>query len=87
MGGIATIDAHLDIVDWRDGRGFVGDAPALGRLVGALRAARHGARDAVGLLTHHLVMDNATEDFLAGLGEVVATHAAALWVDVRELVP
>ncbi|HTW53747.1 MAG TPA: polysaccharide deacetylase family protein [Stellaceae bacterium] len=88
--GIAAIDVHLDVVDWHEGRGFVGDAPALGRLVGALEEERRAAqrRDklaAVGLLTHHLVMDNATEDFIARLGELVATHAAALWVDIREL--
>lgn len=92
MGGIAVIDAHVDVVDWHGGRNFVGDAPALGRLVGALRAERHGAqhqsnRGAVGLLTHHLVMDGATEAFLARLGEIVATHPAALWVDIRELMP
>ena len=86
-GGIAAIDVHLDVTDWQGGRGFVGDAPALGRLVGALRAERQGERGAVGLLTHHLVMDAATEAFLARLGEIVATHPAALWVDIRELAP
>ncbi len=96
-GGIAAIDVHLDVVDWRNGRGFVGDAPALDRLVGVLRAERHGAQyqdnqhqdklGAVGLLTHHLVMDGATEAFLARLGDIVATHPAALWVDIRELAP
>lgn len=91
-GGIAAIDVHLDVVDWQNSRGFVGDTPALGRLVGALRAERHGAqrqgkRAAVGLLTHHLVMDGASEAFLARLGEIVATHPAALWVDIRELTP
>jgi hypothetical protein len=86
-GGIAAIDAHLDVVDWHGGRGFVGDSLALGRLVGALRMEREGERGAVGVLTHHLVMDAAAEEFLARLGEIVATHAAALWVDIRELVP
>jgi hypothetical protein len=86
-GGIAAIDVHLDVVDWHEGRGFVGDAPALGQLVGALREERLGGHAAVGVLTHHLVMDNATEDFFARLGEIVATHAAALWVDIRELAP
>lgn len=92
MGGIAAIDVHLDVVDWHAGRGFVGDAPVLGRLVGALRAERQGAQrqdksSAVGVLTHHLVMDGASEAFLARLCEIVATHPAALWVDIRELLP
>ncbi len=87
MGGIAAIDVHLDVVDWRHGCGFVGDALALGRLAGVLREERVGKRGAVGLLTHHLVMDRATEAFLGRLGEIVATHPAALWVDIRELAP
>jgi len=89
-GGIAAIDVHLDVVDWHEGRGFIGEATGLGRLVGALREQRTQHQDklgAVGLLTHHLIMDRATEDFIARLGEIVATHAAALWVDIRELAP
>ena len=54
---------------------------------GYLREERLGGHAAVGVLTHHLVMDGATEDFLSRLGEIVATHAAALWVDIRELAP
>jgi len=86
--GIAVIDAHLDVTAWHAGRGFVGDGAALGRLVGAL-GARRDTREpgAVGVLTHHLVMDAATEAFLRRLGEVVARHPAALWVDIRELLP
>lgn len=91
-GGITAIDVHLDVVDWQGGRGFVGDAPALSQLVGALRTQRQGAQiqhiwGAVGLLSHHLVMDGPTEAFLARLGEIVAIHPAALWVDIRELAP
>lgn len=89
--GIAAIDVHVDVVDWHDGRRFIGDERALGRLVGALRAERQrdpaGERAAVGVLTHHLVMDKPSEAFLARLCEVVATHPAALWVDIRELLP
>ena len=84
---IRVRDVHVDIVDWRAGAGFVGDGPALGRLVAALRRAREsGESGAVGLLTHHLVMDRASEDFLVRLGDVVATHPAAAWADMRELI-
>jgi len=84
--GIAAIDVHLDVVDWHAGRGFIGDGAALGRLVAELRARRGTAEHgAIGVLTHHLVMDWASEDFLARLDEVVATHLAARWVGVAEL--
>jgi hypothetical protein len=86
-GGIAAIDAHLDIVAWHKDRNFIGKAAALGRLVAALHAAREAGNDAaIGVLTHHLVMDDASEEFLARLGELVDAHKAARWVDMRELI-
>lgn len=86
-GGIAVIDAHLDIVAWHEDRSFIGEAVALGRLVAALRAAREaGDNAAIGVLTHHLVLDDASEEFLARLGELVDAHDAARWVDMRELI-
>ena len=86
-GGIAVIDAHLDIVAWHEDRSFIGEAVALGRLVAVLRAAREaGDNAAIGVLTHHLVLDDASEEFLARLGELVDAHDAARWVDMRELI-
>jgi hypothetical protein len=85
--GIRVLDVHVDIVDWRAGGSFIGDGPALGRFVQALRRERESrAGGAVGLLTHHLVMDTAAEDFLIRLGDALAAHPAAAWVDVRELI-
>jgi hypothetical protein len=86
--GVAAIDVHLDIVGWHEGRKFIGVAVALGRLVAALRARRE-AGDAVpiGVLTHHLVMDSASEDFLMLLAETIAAHRAARWIGVAELLP
>jgi len=86
--GLAVADVHLDLTAWREGRGFVGTGAALGRLIAELRARRAtGERTATGLLTHHLVMDAATEDFLARLGETVAAHPAARWLPASDLLP
>jgi hypothetical protein len=86
--GIAVADVHLDLTAWREGRGFVGTGAALGRLIAELRARRgRGERTAIGVLTHHLVMDAATEDFLARLGETVAAHPAARWLPASDLLP
>jgi hypothetical protein len=87
-GGIAVIDVDLDVTAWHEDRKFTGEAAALTRLVALLRARREGGDDAaIGVLTHHLVMDAATEDFLARLGETIAAHRAARWCDVGELIP
>ena len=87
-GGIAVIDVDLDVTAWHEDRKFIGEAAALARLVALLRARREGGDDAaIGVLTHHLVMDKATEDFLARLGETIAAHRAARWCNVGELIP
>ncbi|HWB48034.1 MAG TPA: polysaccharide deacetylase family protein [Stellaceae bacterium] len=85
--GIAAIDVHLDIVAWHADRGFIGEAAALGGLVVALRARREaGDGGAVGLLTHHLVLDAPSEAFLARFGALVDAHAAARWAGIGELI-
>lgn len=83
--GIRVLDVDVDVVAWRADRGFIGEAPALARLVTALRREREGQGGPVGILTHHLVMDGATEDFLFRLGDAVTGHPAACWTDIREL--
>lgn len=86
MHGVAAIDVDLDVVAWHADRGFIGETVALGALRAALRARRTaGDAAAIGLLTHHLVMDSATEDFLYRLGDVVAAHPAVRWAGVPEL--
>jgi len=85
--GIAAVDAHVDLVAWSGDRGFIGTAAALGGIVGELRRRRLGLADpiaATGILTHHLVMDDATADFLAALQPVITGHRAARWADIRE---
>lgn len=85
--GLAEFDVHVDLVAWRDDRGFIGTDAALGRLVGHLRAQRLGAAEAsrpVGILTHHLVMDRATAGFLDRLIALIAGHRAARWTAVGE---
>jgi hypothetical protein len=85
--GLVAIDVHVDLVAWRGDRGFVGEAAALGSLVGHLRASRCGAADAVrpiGILTHHLMMDRATAEFLDRLIASAGTHAAVRWATAGE---
>ena len=88
--GIAELDVHVDLVDWRGTRGFVGAGAALGRLVAELRARRRGAVDpasAVGILTHHLVMDARDRRISsAELAALVDAHRAARWVGVARAV-
>ena len=86
--GLAMADVHVDVVAWRDDRGFVGEAAALGGLVGWLRAARladPATATPIGVLTHHLVMDLATAAFLDRLLAVTRAHPAVRWAAPAEL--
>jgi hypothetical protein len=86
--GIARIDVHVDLVAWKQDRGFIGAPAALGGLVSDLGTRRLGTADAAvatGILTHHLVMDRATAGFLDRLIALVDGHGAARWATVTEL--
>jgi len=84
---IAGVDVHLDLVDWHGGRGFIGEAAALGGLLAELRARRLDGEpnSAIGILTHHLVMDASAVAFLADLLDLTCSHRAVRWVDPAAL--
>jgi hypothetical protein len=88
--GITEINVHVDLVSWAGDRGFIGEAEALGGIVGHLRARRLIELDAsepTGILTHHLVQDERTETFLRQLIAVTRTHPAARWLDAASVFP
>jgi hypothetical protein len=85
---VFAANVHADLVAWRSGRGFIGEAAALDGLVGHLRERRSGAADPeepTGILTHHLVQDEATPAFLRRLVAMTRSHRAARWLEPREV--
>jgi hypothetical protein len=70
--GLVQVNAHLDPIDWRGSRLFVGEAAALARLVAVL-----DADEPIGILSHHLTMDEAGWVFLDRLLGVLAAHPGA----------
>jgi hypothetical protein len=88
--GIADIDVHVDPVAWKDGSGFIGTDATLGRILGELRNRRLGdipVSGAIGILTHHLIMDDPTAAFIARLRTVIREHRAAQWIAPEEMLP
>jgi hypothetical protein len=87
--GIAQVNTHVDIIDWRGTRGFVGEERALHAAVGHLAARRRGEADQAeptGWLTHHAVHDAAAWQFLERLFERTAA-CGARWIDPVGLFP
>jgi hypothetical protein len=60
--GLRQVNTHVDIVDWGQGKRFVGEAQALAKAVKHL-----AGEEPVGWLTHHAVHDAAAWDFLERL--------------------
>lgn len=71
--GLRQVNTHVDLIDWKATRGFVGEEAALGQLVAALAHARAGIpagnAEPIGILSHHLAMDEPAWDFLKLLVE------------------
>jgi hypothetical protein len=86
--GIAEVNVHIDLVAWAGDRGFIGEAAALDGIVSHLQARRLGEVDPqepTGILTHHLVQDDATDMFLRRLVAITEGHPGTSWLDAAEV--
>lgn len=82
------INTHADIIDWRSGRKFLGDAAALDLTIQHLSFCRqrglhytNSSHGPTGLLTHHAAHDDACWTFIENLVRVITDHPAAIWKD------
>ncbi len=79
--GLRQVNTHIDIIDWRSTRRFIGVREALTLALGHLRARRAGNDDEpTGLLSHHLVHDEATWSFVGEFLETTTAHPGARWL-------
>lgn len=81
---VRLVNTHVDIIDWR---GIRGGRPMDILYAEAAARLEAGATQAtsLGVLTHHLVHDDAAWSFLSDLFELTASHPACRWVPVCEL--
>jgi len=82
--GLLQVNAHVDLINWKGSRGFVGEQAALAALVAALAYARTMSHEPVGLLSHHLAMDAEAWDFLRSFCERAATMPGLHFRPARE---
>lgn len=79
---IRQVNTHVDLINWRGDRGFIGTVPALEAITTHLHSRRTGTiplRETTGILTHHLVHDEPLWDFLAELFEFTSAQNTASW--------
>jgi peptidoglycan/xylan/chitin deacetylase (PgdA/CDA1 family) len=81
----AMINTHADIMDWHGTYGCRPASAIMGDVVARLvtMAATGGT---MGLLTHHLVHDEAAWAFIDGMVEATVRHPACRWCALRELI-
>jgi len=86
--GLLQVNTHLDPINWRHLGGFIGVYPAIAILVQHLIAKRSDYRDSAeptGILSHHLVQNEAVWRFLDDLLHFLCEHPAAKFVDAHEI--
>ncbi|PYE26535.1 polysaccharide deacetylase [Rhizobium sp. PP-CC-3A-592] len=82
---LPMINTHVDVMDWHGTRGCR-DRDALRREIVARLTVCLERGGSIGLLTHHLVHDEAVWAFLGDLFDAAAAHPACRWVGLAELV-
>jgi len=81
---LPTLNVHVDLINWRDGGRFAGEAAVLTQLLGHLQARRLGRVDASepsGIMTHHLAHDEACWAFLERFFGALVHHPGLRWVN------
>lgn len=82
--GFTVVNSHCDLIRWKTGAKFKGEARTIDQLVEHLRARRSGAVDAsepTGYLTHHIDLDDQGWLFSRQLVLQINNHPAARWCD------
>jgi len=78
------VNTHLDIIDWAV-RGPLPRATAYDVLARETERRLSGEPEPLGILTHHLVHQDASWDFLDELLALTARHPGVIWPSTEEL--
>ena len=80
--GLWRVNTHIDVIDWKNGKKFIGLSEAFNEIAAHLltrRIERADPDEPTGILTHHLVMDEFAWAFLSDLFALTNSHPAARW--------
>jgi len=85
---LLQVNAHMSPIRWSVPPSFGDEDLYLDQVIDHLRGRRVGAYDRAeptGLLTHHLVQNERSYEFISRFVELISTHPAAAWLDAREI--
>lgn len=78
--GLLWVNTHVDVIDWRGDRRFIGAGAIAETIILELRRRRaesDGDDEPIGLLTHHLEMQPDDWKDFSALCDILVTHPAA----------
>lgn len=80
------VNTHVDIIDWKNDKTFVGTEQAVAQITTHLEAKRTGLADRAeptGLMSHHLVHNEEVWEFLEKLFSILDEHPAVTWLSAE----
>jgi hypothetical protein len=82
---IALVNTHVDLMNWHGVRGCRPHAELVANLVAELIDRFDGNDEPIGILTHHLVHDDAAWDFISRLFEETRNSPVVEWQGLGEI--
>lgn len=82
--GLKQINVHVDIIDWKNNRCFVGEEACVDQIIKHLQAKRNGQADPdepTGIMSHHLVHNADCWQFLDNIFNALSTQTNTLMLD------
>jgi hypothetical protein len=83
VSGLVQVNTHIDLIDWKTRR-FAGEEAVLAILATALAVAR-STGEPLGLLSHHLAMDEPAWSFLQSLWDMVGNKPGVKIASAHDL--
>ena len=86
--GLLQVNTHLDPVNWRHDRGFIGESISIAHICKHLIGRRSGGQtsnEPTGILTHHLAQTEDVWVFTGKLMRKLSEHPAVEWLDARSI--
>ncbi|MTI09329.1 polysaccharide deacetylase family protein [Curvivirga aplysinae] len=85
--GPDILNTHIDPVNWKANRQFLGDTESLLQAILHLRAKREvwenvDVIEPTGFLSHHLIHDEETWSFIEKFNHTIQQHPSANWLDL-----
>ena len=86
IGNLPWINTHVDIIDWKNGKKTKSFDCVMAELSENLTIARENNYAPIGILTHHLVHNDATWSMLEALFELIGARQHIDWLNSSELI-